>query len=267
MTYRLYCGDCLEVLPTLEAGSVDAVICDLPYGTTQCAWDTVIPFGPMWEQIKRVAKRGAAVVLFGAQPFTSALIMSNPRWFKYDLVWRKVRVTGHLDAKRKPLREHEEVLLFCDGQPTYNPQMAKGVEHVRGPFGQHKVGASTVYGKFVDNPSRQNVSSEFYPRSTIEFQAEMQPEHPTQKPLGLLSYLVRTYTNVGDTVIDFAMGSGTTGVACRMEGRNFIGIDTEAKYVTLAERRIANAQPPLFVADAPAIPSVEQATMFAGVAA
>jgi len=199
----------------------------------------------MWRELKRVVKSRGAVVLFAAQPFTSALVMSNAGWFRYDLVWRKVRITGHLDAKRKPLREHEEILLFCDGQPTYNPQMVQGAPHVRGPFGKRKNGHSTVYKPFTDST---NVSDEFYPRSTIELRAEMQPVHPTQKPVELLRYLIRTYTNPGETVLDFTMGSGTTGVACAMEGRHFIGIEKDDHYFTVATDRIEQVQPALMEA-------------------
>lgn len=240
MSVTLYQGDALEVLPTLD-GTFDAIITDLPYGTTACKWDTVIPFAPMWAQVRRLLKPRGAFVTTASQPFTSALVMSNPGWFKYETIWRKVRVTGHLDANRKPLREHENVLVFCDGQTTYNPQMIQGSEHVRGPWGK-PVCPTTVYGGFLDDSSRQNVSDLYYPRSTIEFRAEMQSIHPTQKPVALYEYLIRTYTNEGDTVLDFCMGSGTTGVACVNTGRSFVGVELDAGYFAIAQKRIDQAQ-------------------------
>jgi DNA modification methylase len=236
--YQLWLGDCLEEMSRIEDGSVDMILADLPYQVTNCSWDKMIPFEPLWLQYKRVIKKRGAVVLFGSQPFTSALVMSNPEWFKWDIVWRKIRVTGHLDAKRKPLREHETILLFCNGMPTYNPQMTSGKKHIRGPFGNHKKGTSTVYGKFLDNPSRQNTSDEYYPKSTIEFLAEMQPIHPTQKPVALLSYLILTYTNPGELVLDNCAGSGSTLEAATRTGRRSIGIEKDLNYYQIATQRL-----------------------------
>jgi DNA modification methylase len=233
-------GDCLEILPTIPDMSVDAIITDLPYGTTACKWDVIIPLEPMWEQVKRLCK--GAFVTTASQPFTSVLVCSNLEWFKYDLAWKKVRITGHLDAKRKPLREHESVLVFSANGHTYNPQMTKGIKHIRGPFGKRKNGPSTVYNEFKDDNERQYESDEYYPRSIVEFRTDMQPIHPTQKPVALYEYLIKTYTNPGDTVLDFCMGSGTTGCAAVKTGRNFIGIEREPKYFATAERRITDAQ-------------------------
>lgn len=241
MNVTLYHGDCLEVMATLPAESVDAIITDLPYGTTACSWDEVIPFAPMWEQVKHVLKPRGVFVTTASQPFTSKLVMSNAEWFRYSMVWRKRRVTGHLDAKRKPLREHEDVLLFCDGQPTYNPQMTPSESHRRGPFSARKSKAA-VYNDFVDDESRTYFAAEYYPRSTFEFMSPMQPDHPTQKPVALYAYLIRTYTNPGDTVLDFCMGSGTTLVAAVKEGRNGIGIELDAGYYAIAQKRIEQAQ-------------------------
>jgi site-specific DNA-methyltransferase (adenine-specific) len=240
MTVKLFLGDCVPILPTLS-GPFDMILVDLPYGTTACKWDTVIPFEPLWAQYKRLIKPKGAVVLFGSQPFTSALVMSNVEWFKYDLVWRKVRVTGHLDAKRRPLREHESILIFCDGQTTYNPQMTKGEPHVRGPWGKRN-GKTQVYDDFTDDSTRQNVSDLYYPRSTLEIRSVMQSVHPTQKPIALLEYLIRTYTNPGETVLDNTMGSGSTGVACVNTGRSFVGIEKDAGYFEIAKTRIEKAQ-------------------------
>lgn len=258
MTYTLYQGDCLEVLPTLAAQSVDAVICDPPYGTTACAWDSVIPLAPMWEQLKRVIKPRGAIVLFAAQPFTSALVMSNAAWFRHTWVWRKPMGTNYLNANRDPMKNHEDVIVFANGYTTYNPQKRKSVAYraTSGSVGDF-IRDKTVGGWVTEN------SGERFPLSVIDFDQAQNSLHPTQKPLDLMRYLVRTYTNPGDTVLDFTMGSGSTGVAAIMEGRNFIGIELDARYYRIAERRIANAQPPLFVADAPVTPEPEQSFMFA----
>lgn len=237
MKINLMHGDCLDLMKEIQDGSVDMILCDLPYGTTQNKWDSVIPFEPLWEQYWRVLKRNGAVVLTASQPFTSALVMSQAKEFRYDLVWRKVRVTGHLNAKKMPLREHESVLIFYRALPTYTPQMLKGATHIRGPMGKSKV-ATTNYGSFLDDSSRQYASDEYYPRSTFEFRSDMQPVHPTQKPVALMEYLIKTYTNPGETVLDNCMGSGTTGVACKNLNRKFIGIEKDDKYFEIAKERI-----------------------------
>lgn len=261
--YELHCGDCLDVMRGMAAGSVDAVICDLPYGTTNCAWDSVIPFAPMWAELRRLVKPVGAIVLFGAQPFTSALVMSNPQWFKWADVWHKTQATGHLNAYVMPLREHEDLLVFGAGSVTYNPQFAdKPQYNVRPPI---RGGETNCYRAFDAQAPRTADNSLSFPRSVVRFANANNGErgcHPTQKPLSLLRYLIRTYTNRGDTVLDFTMGSGTTGVACRMEGRNFIGVELDPHYFAIAQRRIANAQPPLLLPDEPAVPQPEQAPMF-----
>lgn len=239
-TWEVITGDCLEVLPTLAAGSVDAIITDLPYGTTACSWDTVIPFEPMWAQVKRLLKPRGAFVTTAGQPFTSALVMSNVKWFRYALVWRKRRVTGHLDAKRKPLREHEDVVIFADGPTIYNPQMKASNGHIRGPFGKRN-GQSEVYNEFLDDNTRANFATEYYPRSTFEIISPMQSVHPTEKPVALYEYLIRTYTNEGELVLDFCAGSGTTGVAAINTGRRFIGVELREDYADIARARIAKA--------------------------
>ena len=231
----LHLGDCLVVLPTL--GRVDAVITDLPYGTTACAWDTVIPFAPMWEQVKRMLSPNGAFVTTASQPFTSALVMSNPEWFKYSWVWEKSRATGHLDCKRKPLKAHEDITVFSANGHVYNPQMRAGILHARGGASP---GPAQVYGKFDDRKTTEN--SDYYPLSVLRIPTVQIPEHPTQKPVTLYEYLVRTYTNIGDTVLDFVMGSGTTGVACVRTGRRFIGVELDPGYFAIAQRRIAEAQ-------------------------
>lgn len=239
MTYTLYHGDCLDVLPTLEAGSVDAVICDPPYGTTACKWDSVISFAPMWAEIKRLLKPRGACVLFGSQPFTSALVMSNPAWFRCEWVWEKDQGTGYLNANRQPMKAHENIIVFAAGEHRYNPQKMLGTPYrtTRGSVGGF-VRDKTVGGYITIS------NGERYPKSVVRFEGEM-GLHPTQKPLALLEYLVRTYTDEGDTVLDFTMGSGTTGHACMNLRRRFIGIEMDAEYYAIAERRIMDAADPL----------------------
>lgn len=250
MDYRLLHGDCLDLLPTLAAGSVDLVLADPPYGTTACRWDSVIDLARLWPLLRRVAKPNAAIVLFAAQPFTSALVMSNPREFRYSWVWEKSSSTGFLDAQRRPLRAHEDVCVFYRRQPTYNPQKVKG-EPIHATGKSKGRNTLSVYRGAHDRlPS--DLSGWRYPRTVLQFGKHSSTEtlHPTQKPTDLCSYLVRTYSNPGDVVLDFCMGSGTTGVACVQEGRDFIGIekDTEHGYFAIAEKRIAGAQPPLVLA-------------------
>lgn len=239
---RLICGDCLDILPTLAAGSVQAVITDLPYGTTQCAWDSIIPLAPMWAEVKRL--QVPVFVTTAAQPFTSALVMSNLDWFRQELIWDKVLPVGFLDANRKHMRVHENVVLFApNGKVTYNPKMTK-----RGPMKQkgslNAKRKSPVYGAYDQQITRNNT---YYPTTILQFSNgdRTRPEvggHPTQKPVALMAYLVNTYTNPGDTVLDLAMGSGTTGVACMGLGRNFIGIEKDPGYFAIAQRRIRDAQ-------------------------
>jgi len=236
MSVQLYHGDCLDILPTLEAGSVDAIIADLPYGTTACKWDTVIPFAPLWEQYKRLIKPRGDVVLFGSQPFTSALVMSNVGWFRYEWIWEKPQGTGYLNANRNPMKAHENVVVFYERLGTYNPQKTKGKPYraTRGAAGG-VVRDKTVGGYVTIN------NGERYPKTELRFNDE-KGHHPTQKPVALLEYLIRTYTDEGETVLDNTMGSGTTGVACVQTGRNFIGIELDAGYFEIAQRRIAEAQ-------------------------
>lgn len=233
--YTLYHGDCLDILPTLEAGSIDAVITDPPYGTTACKWDSVIPFDPMWGGIKHVIKPRAAVVLFGSQPFTSALVMSNAVWFKYCWVWDKGNVSNPQLASYMPLKHHEDIPVFGVESVTYNPQGLKKVKINRRPdSGMGKLGhlaKSKYYTQEWTN----------YPKMILHYPIEPDAAHPTQKPVALMEYLIKTYTNEGDTVLDFTMGSGTTGVAAMRTGRRFIGIELDPQYYAIAEQRIKNA--------------------------
>lgn len=234
----LYLADCREVLPML--GKVDAVIADIPYGTTNAPWDRAIPFGDMWTAINCVVERGTSIVLFGAEPFSSALRMSNPRQFKYDWVWAKPKATGFLNAKKQPLRAHELISVFADGRAVYYPQ--KTVGHPRKTTFRGKHLQTAVYGE-MSGDYRYD-STERYPRSVIEFAQDTQnsSEHDTQKPVALMSYLVKTYSLPGQTVLDFTMGSGTTGVACQREGRAFIGVEANPVIFDIACKRIEDAQ-------------------------
>jgi site-specific DNA-methyltransferase (adenine-specific) len=250
---ELYCGDCLEVMRGMASGSVDAIICDLPYGTTACKWDTVIPFEPLWAQYKRIAKPNAAIVLTASQPFTTALIASNMREFQYCWVWDKRITTGFAFAKFQPMRAHEDVCVF--GGRSYNPQM---VERSADELKRFSIVASCRDGgehyssMVISSPTREGNKLKS-PNSVIRITGVVgrsgeKVAHPTQKPIALMEYLIRTYTNEGETVLDNCMGSGTTGVACKNLGRNFVGIELEQKYLDIACRRIeqAYAQPRLF---------------------
>ena len=262
--YQLHHGDCLDVLPTLAAGSVDAGICDPPYGTTACKWDSVIPFEPMWREIKRVLKPRGACVLFGSQPFTSALVMSNPGWFRYEWVWDKHTPTGFLNARKAPLKSHENILVFSENATVYNPQKTlkpyKGARTGNGFKKQGQPSKGEVWGGLVNG---SGFRSEYaHPKTILLFPTgngwdKRDRLHPTQKPLALLESLVRTYTNEGDTVLDFTMGSGTTGAACGNLNRRFIGIERSPlpdrlihpkdnpDYFNSAAARIAAAYAPL----------------------
>lgn len=230
-------GDCLEEMQRLPDKCVDMVLCDLPYGTTQCRWDTVIPFEPLWAQYKRLCK--GAIVLTASQPFTSALVMSNVKMFKYELIWDKEHGKAPGVAKYRPMPSHESVLVF--GCPTtYNPQFGQGKPYVdsrnkeslRDQDGGHKFGYN---GKFTSVSDGRR-----YPLSVIRLKTWSQAGsyHPTQKPVALMEYLIKTYTNPGMLVLDNCMGSGTTGVACQNLGRNFVGIEKDEKYFQIAKNRL-----------------------------
>lgn len=231
-------GCCLEMMWLIPDGSVDMVLCDLPYGTTQCAWDSVIPLDLLWPEYLRIAKPDAAIVLCAAQPFASMLVASNPKHFKYEWIWEKGNATGFLNAKKQPLRAHESVQVFYRKQPVYNPQMTTGHER---KTTKRKTVNSECYGEAV--ALTEYDSTERYPRSVQIFSSDKQTAsyHPTQKPVALMEYLIRTYTNEGDTVLDNTMGSGTTGVAAVNTGRKFIGIERDDKYFAIAQKRIEDA--------------------------
>lgn len=238
---NLYLGDCLELMAGIPDGSVDMVLCDLPYGTTACKWDSVIPFEPLWAQYKRVTRPGAAIVLHGSQPFTSTLVTSNIDWFRYDWSWDKANPSGHLNAKLMPLRRHEDILVFGKGRLTYNPQMRTGKFRKRG--GGYRGKTSDCYGK---QTITESWGDQYYPTSVIAISNANRATkvHPTEKPLELAEYLIRTYTNEGEVVLDNTMGSGTTCLAARNTGRRFIGIEKDEGYYKVACGRLGLPVPP-----------------------
>lgn len=238
MNVELHNGDCLEIMPTLAPGSVGMILCDLPYGTTQNKWDSVIPLDALWAQYWRIAKPNAAVVLTAQAPFDKALGASCLKYMKYEWIWQKENATGFLNAKKQPLKNHENVLVFYRSQPTYNPQMRLGFA----PYKCKQGRKSTNYGH-VEPDHVTESNGERYPLSIVEFKRDREKAHPTQKPVALMEYLIRTYTNPGDMVLDNCMGSGTTGVAAVNTNRNFIGIERDEEYFAIARKRIGEAQP------------------------
>jgi site-specific DNA-methyltransferase (adenine-specific) len=233
----LYHGDCLEVMPLLESGSIDMVLTDPPYGTTACKWDSIIPLEPMWVCLKRLAKKNAAIVMTASQPFTSVLTMSNVAMFKHEWVWIKNRGSNFANTVREPMKEHESVLVFSQGKWTYNKQMQERTGGGLGMVGQNQTRKTRTenYGKMTDY---ERVLPELrVPSSWQKYNTEV-GLHPTQKPVALMEYLIKTYTNEGDTVLDFTMGSGTTGVACKNLNRKFIGIEMDEGYAEIAANRI-----------------------------
>ena len=243
---KIYNEDCLEGMKRIADGAVDCIISDLPYGTTACSWDAVIPFDPLWEQFKRVTKPNAAIVLFGSEPFSSALRMSNIGMYKYDWIWHKDKPTGFQHAKNMPLKDYETVSVFSKGsmghanllgerRMPYNPQgtiaVHKTIKNAKGKFG----------GTVGARPSHKEsyiAEVENYPRMTLDFDCDYDGLHPTQKPVDLLRYLILTYTDVGGVVLDATIGSGTTAVAALMEHRHFIGFETNKEYFDIAQGRI-----------------------------
>jgi site-specific DNA-methyltransferase (adenine-specific) len=231
-------GDCLELMRDIPDKSIDMILCDLPYGTTACKWDVIIPFDLLWAQYKRIVKPNAAIALTASQPFTSQLVMSNIKWFKYCWVWRKGRFANQLLAKIQPLKTHEDIIIFSEKTTKYNPQ------------GLMKVSKLTRQGGRVTDCNgggsrRKQYLQEFsnYPRSILEFASEGCTVHPTQKPVALFEYLIKTYTNEGDLILDNCAGSGTTAVAAINTNRNYILMEKEAKYIDVINQRLGNHEP------------------------
>jgi len=230
---KTYLGDCLELMPQMEAGMFDMILCDLPYGTTQCKWDAIIPFEPLWKEYERLIKPNGAIVLTASQPFTTILINSKINLFRYELIWDKIRAATGLNASRMPMKTHENIIVFYKKQPIYNPQMTTGI-----PFDKTKYNGQiekpNVTGGGEKNSKKNNGT-----RFLISIQrfsqnwSRQQQLHPTQKPVALFEYLIKTYTNEGELILDNCAGSGTTGEACFNTGRNYIQIEKEQKYFDL----------------------------------
>jgi site-specific DNA-methyltransferase (adenine-specific) len=236
---QIICGDCLEVMKDWPDGCVDLVLTDPPYGTTACEWDSIIPLEPAWEVLKWIIKPNGAIVMTGAQPFTTTLIASNMKAFKYCWVWEKSRPTGHLNANRMPMKNVEDIVVFYDKQATYNPQMTQGKpNHVAEGTKRITKATNNCYGTFENSVQKRTFTK--YPKQILQFQQQDPTKiiHPTQKPVALMEYLIKTYTNEGEIVIDFAMGSGTTCVAAKKLGRKYIGIDISEEYCQIARERL-----------------------------
>ena len=231
---KLYQGDCLDIMGgNIPDKSVDMILCDLPYGTTQCSWDTIIPFEPLWDCYKRIIKDNGAIVLFGSEPFTSKLVCSQIDLFRYDLVWDKQNGSDFLNANRKPLDCHENILVFYKKSPTYNPQYTFALPYKCNAHTTRTRVYASVYVEATDNQDGRR-----YPLSVLSFAGDKSRLHSTQKPVALLEYLIKTYTNEGEVVLDNCMGSGSTGVACIGTNRKFIGIEKDEKYFDIAKKRI-----------------------------
>lgn len=231
-------GDCLELMNSIQDNSVDMVLCDLPYGTTCNKWDNRLPFDPLWKEWHRICKNNAAVLLFGQMPFLADVVMSNTKEFRYELVYKKTQATGFLNANRMPLKSHENIAVFYRRLPTYNPQYTYGKPYIR----KRKYSQSANYQYYEQITQSVYPDGKRYPIDVIEVSnsgyGKDRGLHPTQKPVSLCEYLIRTYTNPGDTVLDNCMGSGTTGVAAVNTGRNFIGIELNHDYFEMAKKRI-----------------------------
>lgn len=232
-------GDCLERMKEIPSGSVDMVLTDPPYGTTACKWDSIIPLEPMWEQLKRIIKSNGAIVMTGSQPFTSILVCSNLKMFKYSMVWKKSQSTGHLNAWRMPMRAHEDLVVFYNKPPTYNPELKdKPSVNIR-PISS-RTRKTDCYGNHSLD-AHKCPPDKSMPNSVLNYNNAQGTVHPTQKPVSLMEYIIKTYTNEGEMVLDFTMGSGSTGVAAANTGRNFIGIELDTDYFNIALDRIEKA--------------------------
>lgn len=234
MSHSLILGECLEEMSKLDDACVDMVLTDLPYGTTACKWDSIIPLDEMWAQFNRVCKEDGAMVFTAQQPFTTTLAASNLKNFRYEWIWEKPQGTNPMNAKVMPLKSHENILVFYRKKPVYNPQMEKGTPYSGFSSDTAKIGE--VYGS-AKSKHRDNPEGTRYPKTVLRHKQE-KGFHPTQKPTTLMEYLIRTYTNESDTVLDATMGSGTTGVACMNANRNFIGIEMDTSYYNIAQGRL-----------------------------
>ncbi len=235
---QLLHGDCLELMSSIPDGSIDMILCDLPYGTTACKWDVVIPFDALWNQYERIIKKNGAIVLTASQPFTSNLVMSNPKLFKHSWVWDKKKPGTFTNAKYQPLKSHEDILVFSQGVVFYKPIMTPREKIKKNSFSSPSGSA-----RLSSHDGKERIYTEKYPKTILEFSNANQSHryHPTQKPVALMEYLIKTYTNEGETVLDNCMGSGTTGIACLNTNRDFIGMEKDPKYFEIAQNRINEA--------------------------
>lgn len=234
---NVYHGDCLEVMGQIDDQSIDMILCDLPYGMTSCSWDSIIPFEELWNHYKRIIRKGGVIVLTGSQPFTSALVMSNPKWFKYEIIWEKDNCTNFMNANKIIMKVHENICVFYTSRPIYNPQ-----KFYKGRSTKINSGLSEpahLYGGIKKRTDYVNIDGMRYPRSVQKFKSE-KGLHPTQKPVLLFEWLIKTYTHPGMTVLDNCAGSGTTGIAAINTGRNFILIERDEKYFEACKQRIFN---------------------------
>jgi site-specific DNA-methyltransferase (adenine-specific) len=237
-------GDCLEMMKTIPDASIDAIITDPPYGTTACKWDSVIPFEPMWKELNRIIKDNGAIIFTASQPFTSNLVMSNTKMFKHEWIWEKNRGSNFATLRYAPMKEHESVLVFCKTSPKYFPIMQQrkgaGLDRTKYKYNPTNTGKREALGNLEMTHANHNGNNELrYPSTIQKFNTEV-GKHPTQKPVTLMEYLIKTYTQENETVLDFTMGSGTTGVACKNLNRNFIGIEKDDNYFKIANDRINN---------------------------
>ncbi len=244
MKNDIFNDNCFNIMPLIKDKSIDAIIADLPYGRTNCSWDSILDLGKLWDEYKRIIKPNGVVILFAQTPFDKVLGVSNLEWLKYEWIWEKTQATGHFNSKKMPMKAHENILIFYDKLPTYNPQKTQG----HNPINSYTKKAETVNKTKIYGKVKKDVSgggeTDRYPRSIQVFSSDKQTNklngniHPTQKPLALLEYLVKTYTNKGDLVLDNVMGSGTTCLACKNLNRNFIGIEKEKEYFDIAFKRL-----------------------------
>ena len=234
--FTLYNDECIKIMEDIDDESVDMILCDLPYGCTKNKWDIIIPFDELWKNYNRIIKKNGAIVLFGSQPFTSQLIMSNTKYFRYCLVWEKNKFSDFLNAKRKPMKTNEDICLFYKKQPTYNPQYTYGEPYKRWNT-QKAVDKQTNYGGHKKNVA-ESKDGKRLPTTVLKFNRVERPKHPTQKPTDLLEWLIKTYTNENELVLDNCMGVGSTGVACKNVNRSFIGIELEEEYFKIAKSQI-----------------------------
>ena len=247
MNYKIYQGDCLELMKNIKDKTIDCIICDLPYGvTSKNKWDTIIPYEPLWKEYKRIIKDNGPIILFGQDKFTAKTMLSNEKMHRYNLIWNKVLTSGFLNAGRMPLRKHEDIMIFYKKLPTYNPQFTEGKPlHGMGEKFKKVKNNNNNYNDFnsCNNPSaNREGDTKKYPKSILTFPrpASSKMLHPTEKPVELLEYLIKTYSNENDVILDNCMGSGSTGVACLNTNRRFIGIELDEKYFNIAKDRLEN---------------------------